>query len=205
LLALMREAGFSTIFIGIETPRAASLAETRKTQNLREDLREAVHRVQRAGMEVMAGMIVGFDHDDAAVFEEQFRFIQEAYIPISMTGMLNAIPNTPLHKRLKDAGRLIAEHVGDQFVLTNILPQGMTRLELYRGYRQLLDRLYDYRNYRARAMALIRTKGAKKHQRLLSGSHDLGIFLRVLWTCVFRASPRRAWMTVTRPKAPLTT
>jgi radical SAM superfamily enzyme YgiQ (UPF0313 family) len=196
LLALMREAGFSTIFIGIETPRAASLVETRKTQNLREDMREAVHRVQRAGMEVMAGMIVGFDHDDADVFDEQFRFIQDAHIPISMTGLLNAIPNTPLHKRLKDAGRLIAEHVGDQFVLTNVLPHGMTTVELYRGYRQLLDRLYDYRNYRARAMALIRTKGAKKSQRLLAGSHDIGIFLRVLWTCVFRATPRRAWMTL---------
>jgi radical SAM superfamily enzyme YgiQ (UPF0313 family) len=196
LLSLMREAGFGTIFIGIETPRAASLAETHKTQNLRGDLREAVHRVQRAGMEVMAGMIVGFDHDDASVFEEQFRFIQEAHIPISMTGMLNAVPNTPLHKRLKNAGRLIAEHVGDQFVLTNILPQGMTRLELYRGYRQLLDRLYDYGNYRARAMALIQTKGGKKSPHLLAGSHDLGIFVRVLWHCVFRASPRRAWLTI---------
>ncbi len=78
-------------------------------------------------MEVMAGMIVGFDHDDPPIFEEQFRFIQDARIPVSMTGMLNAVPKTPLYKRLKDAGRLVAESVGDQFVLTNIMPQGMSR------------------------------------------------------------------------------
>jgi radical SAM superfamily enzyme YgiQ (UPF0313 family) len=196
LLSLMHEAGFTAIFIGIETPRASSLVETRKTQNLRENLRSAVHRVQRAGMEVMAGMIVGFDHDDPSIFEEHFRFIQDANIPISMTGMLNAMPNTPLHERLKNAGRLLAESVGDQFVLSNILPLGMSRIELYEGYRRLLQQLYDYRNYRARAMALIRTKGEEKRRKLLAGWHDLGIFLRVLWTCVLRASPRRAWMTL---------
>ena len=72
-----------------------------KSQNMREDIVAAVHRIQAAGIEVMAGMIVGFDSDDASIFEEQFRFIQEARIPISMTGMLNAVPKTPLHARLK--------------------------------------------------------------------------------------------------------
>ena len=80
-------------------------------------------------------MIVGFDNDDPSIFEEQFQFIQEARIPMSMTGMLNAMPKTPLHARLKAAGRLIAESVGDQFVFTNIVPGGMSRLELYEGYR----------------------------------------------------------------------
>ena len=104
-------------------------------------------------------MIVGFDNDDPSIFEEQFRFIQQARIPISMTGMLNAVPKTPLHERLKAAGRLIAESVGDQFVFTNIVPGGMSRLELYEGYRRLLRRLYGYRDYRRRAMALILNRG----------------------------------------------
>src|SRR5712691_916818 len=155
LLQLMREANFSTIFVGIESPRAASLQETHKTQNLRESILDSVHRVQRAGMEVMAGMIVGFDHDDPSIFDEQFHFIQEARIPVSMTGMLNAVPKTPLYERLKKAGRLIAESVGDQFVFTNIIPEGMSRLQLYEGYKNLLARLYSYSSYRRRVMQLI--------------------------------------------------
>ena len=67
-----------------------------------------------------------------------------------MTGMLNAVPKTPLYERLKKAGRLIAESVGDQFVFTNIVPQGMSRVQLYEGYKHLLQRLYSYRNYRRR-------------------------------------------------------
>ena len=196
LLRLMRQANFSTIFIGIESPRAASLQETHKTQNLRGNLLDSVHRVQMAGMEVMAGMIVGFDHDDPSIFEEQFRFIQDARIPVSMTGMLNAVPKTPLYQRLKDAGRLIAESVGDQFVFTNIIPQGMSRVQLYEGYKQLLQRLYSYPNYRQRTMQLILNKGSQIQSRLLAGGQDIGIFFRILWHCILRASPRRAWMTL---------
>jgi len=196
LLALMREANFTTVFIGIESPRVSSLEETKKNQNLREDLLQSVHRVQRAGIEVMAGMIVGFDHDDLAIFEEQFRFIQDARIPISMTGMLNALPKTPLHRRLHEDGRLVAESVGDQFVLTNIVPKGMTRAELHEGYRKLLERLYSYRNYRQRVMQLILTKRVQMGQRIVTGRHDLEIFARVLRTCVLSASPKRAWLTL---------
>jgi radical SAM superfamily enzyme YgiQ (UPF0313 family) len=196
LLALMREANFTTIFIGIESPRAASLEETHKTQNLRESLLDSVHRIQRAGLQVMAGMIVGFDHDDPSIFDEQFRFIQEARIPISMTGMLNAVPKTPLYQRLKEAGRLIAESVGDQFVFTNIVPEGMSRLQLYEGYKDLLKRLYSYRNYRRRVIQLVLNKGRQIETRLVARREDLRIFRRVLWNCLLRTSPRRAWMTL---------
>jgi len=195
LLKLMRQAHFTNIFIGIESPRAASLQESHKTQNLRESILDAVHRIQQAGVEVMAGMIVGFDHDDPSIFEEQFRFIQEARIPVSMTGMLNAMPKTPLHERLKQAGRLIAESVGDQFVFTNIVPAGMSRLQLYEGYKNLLERLYSYRNYRRRTMQLILHRGNRIGTRLMASGKDLKILLRMLWTCVLSASPRRAWLT----------
>ena len=196
LLQLMRAANFSTIFIGIESPRAASLQETHKTQNLRESILDSVHRIQRAGMEIMAGMIVGFDHDDPSIFDEQFQFIQAARIPVSMTGMLNAIPKTPLYDRLKTAGRLIAESVGDQFVFTNIVPHGMSRVQLYEGYKHLLQRLYSYKNYRRRVMQFILHKGVQIETRLLAGGQDLPIFRRVLWHCVLRAGPRRAWLTI---------
>jgi radical SAM superfamily enzyme YgiQ (UPF0313 family) len=196
LLALMKRAHFATIFVGIESPRKASLAESNKSQNMREDIVAAVHRIQAAGIEVMAGMIVGFDNDDPSIFEEQFQFIQRARIPISMTGMLNAVPKTPLHARLKATGRLIAESVGDQFVFTNIVPAGMSRRELYEGYRTLLRRLYGYRNYRRRAMALILNRGGLRESRLVARRDDLAVFRRILWTCLLRASPRRAWLTL---------
>ncbi|HLF48838.1 MAG TPA: B12-binding domain-containing radical SAM protein [Methylomirabilota bacterium] len=196
LLGLMKEAHFTTIFVGIESPRTASLEETGKTQNTRGDILTSVHRIQAAGIEVMAGMIVGFDSDDPSIFEEQFRFIQDARIPISMTGMLNAVPKTPLYERLRKAGRLIAESVGDQFVFTNIIPSGMSRVELYEGYRQLLRRLYGYRNYRRRAMGLILNRGVHLHSKLVASRDDLAVFSRVLWSCILKTSPRRAWLSV---------
>jgi radical SAM superfamily enzyme YgiQ (UPF0313 family) len=196
LLRLMTQAHFTTIFVGIESPRAASLTETNKTQNTREDIVTSVHRIQAAGIEVMAGMIVGFDHDDPSIFEEHFRFIQQARIPISMTGMLNAVPKTPLHERLRAAGRLIAESVGDQFVFTNIVPGGMSRLELYEGYRALLRRLYGYRAYRRRAMAFILNRGTALRSRVLARGDDLAVVLRIVWTCILRTSPRRACLTL---------
>jgi radical SAM superfamily enzyme YgiQ (UPF0313 family) len=192
----MKRAHFTTVFVGIESPRAASLQESNKMQNTREDIVTSVHRIQAAGLEVMAGMIVGFDSDDASIFEEQFRFIQQARIPISMTGMLNALPKTALHERLKRAGRLIAESVGDQFVFTNIVPGGMSRLELYEGYRQLLRRLYGYRAYRRRTMAFILNRGTLLSFRALARRDDLAVLLRIAWTCILRASPRRSWLTL---------
>jgi radical SAM superfamily enzyme YgiQ (UPF0313 family) len=195
LLALMRQANFTTIFIGIESPRPASLKETTKNQNLRGNLLDSVHKIQRAGLEVMAGMIVGFDSDDRDIFEEQFRFIQDARIPVSMTGMLNALPKTPLYKRLKEGGRLVAESVGDQFIFTNIIPKAMSTRELNEGYKRLLQRLYSHRNYRRRVMQLILHKGTQIESKLVSSKKDLAIFARVLWTCLLRASPKRAWLT----------
>ncbi len=117
LLRGLRDANFTSLFIGIESPRRDSLLSTHKTQNTRGDLLTSVRRIQSFGIQVTAGMIVGFDADDPSIFDEQFRFIQRARIPVSMTGMLNAIPRTPLHERLSRSGRLVAESVGDQFAL----------------------------------------------------------------------------------------
>jgi hypothetical protein len=113
-----------------------------------------------------------------------------------MTGMLNALPKTPLYDRLRNAGRLLAESVGDQFVFTNIIPQGMSTAELYEGYRNLLRKLYGYANYRRRTMQLILAKGTAIRGRLSTGGQDLRILGRVLWSCVLKASPKRAWMTL---------
>src|SRR4051794_3368199 len=80
LMRLMTEAGLVVVFIGIESPDEGALRETKKYQNVRGDLLERVHRVQDAGLEVYAGMIVGFDEDDAGVFERQFEFLRRSRI-----------------------------------------------------------------------------------------------------------------------------
>ena len=196
LLELMRAAHFTTVFIGIESPRADSLQETHKTQNLRGDLVESVRTVQSYGIQVQAGMIVGFDHDDARIFEEQLTFIQDARIPVSMTGMLQAMPKTPLHARIVRDGRLVGETSGDQFVFSNILPVRMSRLELYRGYRELITRLYDFRNFRRRTLAFLLNRGNAVGRHIEVGLEELRLLRRILWRTVVRASPRRAWFTL---------
>jgi radical SAM superfamily enzyme YgiQ (UPF0313 family) len=196
LLELLRAARFTAVFVGIESPRASSLREAGKTQNLRGDLIESVRKIQSYGIQVQAGMIVGFDHDDPGVFAEHARFIRAARIPVSMTGMLQALPKTPLHERVAREGRLLGESTGDQFAFSNIVPKAMTRLELYRGYRALLDELYAYRPYRRRALAFLLHKGRQVGRGLRVRRGDLALLGRVLRDNVLLGGPRRAWFTL---------
>jgi hypothetical protein len=141
-------------------------------------------------------MIVGFDADDPSIFEEQLRFIQQARIPVSMTGMLQAMPKTPLHERVQREGRLLADSTGDQFVFSNIQPRNMTRRELYEGYRRLIAELYDFRNYRERTLAFILGRGRQVTQGLDVHWSELRLLGRILRETLLRASPRRAWFTL---------
>ena len=145
LLQLCREANITEMFLGIETPRKAGLRETVKMQNVATDLVAAVKTIQSYGMVTVAGMIVGFDSDDAAIFEDQYAFLQEAGIPIVMLGLLQAIPRTPLYERLERAGRLRSPTQGNNTLsFTNIEPVCMSYDELVTGYRTLFKRLYTF-------------------------------------------------------------
>ena len=196
LLELLRDAHFTTMFIGIESPRKASLRETKKHQNLRADLVESVRRIHAYGIQVQAGMIVGFDHDDELIFEEQLRFVQEACIPVSMTGLLQAMPKTPLYDRIERGGRLIRESRGDQFVLSNIVPERMSQRQLYEGYRWLVEQLYDFRNYRRRTLAFLLHRGRPTHRGANVRRQDLRRFIRIIDHTVLRGGPHRAWFTL---------
>jgi radical SAM superfamily enzyme YgiQ (UPF0313 family) len=196
LLELMRAANFTTIFIGIESPRPDSLRETRKNQNLRGDMIESIRRVQAHGIQIQAGMIVGFDADDPSIFREQLDFVQKARIPVSMTGMLQALPKTPLRARVEQEGRLLSESTGDQFMFSNILPVAMSRLELYEGYAWLLSELYDFDNYRERTLAFLLHRGGQVHGGRNIRKGDLRRLARVLDAMLLRGGPRRAWFTL---------
>jgi radical SAM superfamily enzyme YgiQ (UPF0313 family) len=161
LLGLLRDANFVSVFIGIESPRKSSLAETHKTQNEKLDMVEAIHKIQSYNLFISAGMIVGFDHDDPTIFDEQFDFLQRAGIPITMVSALMAVPKTPLYKRLKAEGRLIkrtssskepSQYAGTNGG-TNFHPWHMTVEELKRGQQELCRRLYAPKAFAERLLA----------------------------------------------------
>jgi radical SAM superfamily enzyme YgiQ (UPF0313 family) len=155
LVALMKKVGFYAVFVGLESPSAEALAETRKNQNVNVDVPAAVERLLQEGIFVYAGFIVGFDSDKADIFDRCFDFISGCRIDTAMVGMLNALPKTPLHERLAAEKRLRSEAAGDPCALANFEPKGMTLRELVAGYRRLVARLYSPGAYFARAAASI--------------------------------------------------
>ncbi|GIW87851.1 MAG: B12-binding domain-containing radical SAM protein [Isosphaeraceae bacterium] len=154
LMELMVEANFIACFIGIESPNEDSLRETKKYQNVRQGgtLLEKVHRIQDHGIEVWCGMIMGFDSDDATIFDRQIEFVQKARIPFSMSGMLSAIPKTPLYDRLLSEGRL--DLADPPECGTNVIPAQMTREELRDGFLRVINALYEPAAYFERTEAL---------------------------------------------------
>jgi radical SAM superfamily enzyme YgiQ (UPF0313 family) len=221
LLGLLCDANFISVFLGIESPRKASLAETRKTQNERLDLVEAVHKIQSYNLFVSAGMIVGFDHDDADIFAEQFEFLQRAQVPMAMLSVLMAVPRTPLYDRLKAAGRLLnprgdtadCSHYVGTAGGTNFHPLRMTREELKRGQEALYQRLYAPEAFAARLLGNLTRFHDVRYVPERTRLSSLVVLLRVLrayrrqgpaaqrffWSCLWRAvrhSPRLIAQTV---------
>ena len=194
LMDLMVQANFIATFVGIESPDEDALREAKKYQNVRKGgtLIEKVHRIQDAGMEVWCGMIMGFDSDDDGIFDRQVDFIQHARIPFSMSGMLSAIPKTPLHERLAAEGRLDRSDVSE--FGTNVVPLQMTREDLRAGYLRVLNELYDPGAYFERTEALFLNPefeiGIKKMKRWYAPRFigkelgfivkGIGLFLRLM-------------------------
>jgi len=152
LLNNMRDAGFRRVFLGIETPVEESLKEAQKTQN-RGNLLDSVKKIQSYGMEVMAGFIVGFDNDPEDIFERQIEFIRESAIPLAMVGMLNALPDTQLWKRLEREGRLLGEDAtGNNTISTLNFVTKMDAAKLISGYERIMKTIYKPREYYQRAL-----------------------------------------------------
>ncbi len=190
-------ANFATVFIGIETPNEASLRETKKFQNLRKGgtMLDKVHAIQRAGLEVWSGMILGFDNDDTRIFELPRRFIREARIVNALVNMLVAIPKTPLYARLMREGRF--DTADEPIYGTNVIPLKMTRTELRDGAFAVMRDLYLPEAYFDRLDALyleLRLKPEQARMRYLQGhpgkwlrinalflAQAIGVFLRLMW------------------------
>ena len=185
LLQMLFEAGFNTVFVGIETPDTDSLAECGKSQNKDRDLAEDVRIIQRAGLQVQAGFIVGFDNDTPSIFQRQIDFIQKTGIVTAMVGLLQAPTGTRLYERLKKEGRLLGRMTGDNADgSTNIIPNNMDADTCREGYKTILRHIYSPDNYYKRIMTLFKEykspkfKGTIKFEHiiaLLSSCYHLGI------------------------------
>ena len=180
LRALMVAAGFRKVFVGIETPSAAGLDECRKLQNRGRDLVAAVQTLQKSGLEVMGGFIVGFDSDTGDIFKQQFDFIQKSGVVTAMVGLLTALPQTRLYQRLKGEGRLLNESTGDNTTAALNFRPRLNREVLENGYRELMRRLYEPRNYYRRIRVFLKNhRGAS--ERLRISWVDCEAFVKSFW------------------------
>ncbi len=158
LLDLMTRSGFTSVFVGIESPDGATLRAANKNQNAACDMNKAIEKIQRSGIEVMGGFILGFDTDKEDAFDNQLTFIRQNGIAQSMVGLLAAMPNTDLFKRLEREGRIMSQdnpHSGDNVdTVLNFVPV-MPAEKLVEGYRRVIAQTYAPKNYFARASTLI--------------------------------------------------
>ena len=147
LMQLMKDAGFVSVFLGIETPDESGLIASNKLQNTRRSLLDSIATIQSYGMQVMGGFILGFDTDKEDIFDRMVEFIQKSGIPIAMVGLLQAMPGTQLFRRLRREGRILdsdaGNNTGDHL---NFLPH-MDPARLVEGYRSVLKQIYSCEAY----------------------------------------------------------
>ncbi len=193
LMHTMVEAGFDTVFIGIETPDEESLAECNKKQNKNRNLIESVKSIQRTGLQVQGGFIVGFDSDSPSIFQRQIDFIQNSGIVTAMVGLLQAPPGTKLYDRLKKENRLSGLLSGDNVDgTTNIIPK-MDMRQLLKGYENILNSIYRPRPYYRRIKTFLREYKAPKISIKLDFQRFLAFFRTSIKIGIFGKERIQYW------------
>jgi radical SAM superfamily enzyme YgiQ (UPF0313 family) len=172
LLDLMARAGFEEVFVGIESPNVESLEECKKIPNKGRDLNASIATLQKAGLQVQGGFIVGFDHDPPSIFDTLIHFIQESHIVVAMVGLLNAPVNTRLYKRMREESRLLKVFSGDNTDFsTNIIPK-MSPEGLLTGYRKILGTIYSPKQYYKRVIDSLKAhEPIHRHSTSLRAEH----------------------------------
>ena len=157
LLQLMKEANFFGVFVGIESPDPETLAATKKKQNTRRDISASIHKIYSYGMFVTAGFIVGFDTERVSIADAMADFIEDCAVPVCMVGLLYALPNTQLTRRLAKEGRLheghdvmLESHAGDQCTLGINFDPKRPMIEILTDYKRILERVFDPAAYAGR-------------------------------------------------------
>jgi len=208
LMDMMVRAGFDVVFIGIETPHEQSLAECSKFQNRNRDLLASVRNIQKSGLEVQGGFIVGFDSDPQNIFETQIRFIQASGVVTAMVGILVALPRTQLYERLKREHRLLKETSGNNTdCSTNFIPK-MDYEALISGYKKVLRNLYTPKQYYERIRTFLReySPPLKKKKAFRFRPHYFSAFIKSIVVLGFVGKERfhywklLLWTTFSRPR-----
>jgi radical SAM superfamily enzyme YgiQ (UPF0313 family) len=176
-LNAMSEANFVGVFVGIESPDTDTLVAMKKKQNTRRSLTESIHKIYAAGIFVTAGFIVGFDSEKGSVAAGMIELIEEAAIPVCMVGLLYALPNTQLTRRLEKEGRLhpvLDENhpdVGDQCTTGLNFDTLRPRHQILTDYKQVLEAVYEPAAYAGRLERL--TKMLKNsHRKRRTNTND---------------------------------
>jgi radical SAM superfamily enzyme YgiQ (UPF0313 family) len=195
LMDAMVAANFMYVFIGIETPSAEALKESRKFQNLRKNNVEQVRIIQEKGLWVLAGFIVGFDSDDETIFARQLEFINLTAIAWAMAGILMAPPTTALFDRMKREGRLIED---SQSIMQFGLPNFRTVLPLpvlLRGLCTLLEGLYHPDAFFERAYNSLKVWQPQATQKppYLGIHYNLRVLFSSIWRQGIRSNYRRSY------------
>jgi radical SAM superfamily enzyme YgiQ (UPF0313 family) len=195
LLPLLREANFTWVFVGIESPDPETLRQTRKMQNLHEDVLTSVRRIYAHGIDVLAGFIVGFDNDTPETLERQFRFIVESGVQAAMVGLLTALPKTPLYARLAREGRLLttADGTDNTRPATNVVPKRMTYGSLIDEYQRMYRRLVSDRVIALRIRNKMRFMRSPLYSGEYSPTQRVAIVARLLRRGILPGGITRAW------------
>ncbi len=190
LLELLGQAGFESVFIGIETVADRGLAECHKGQNQGRDLVACVRKIQRFGIEVQGGFILGFDSDPPGIFDDLIAFIQASGIVTAMVGLLQAYRGTPLWERLRRENRLLGEAAGNTDGHTNLVPK-MPREQLERGYCRVVETLYSHERHYARIRRFLEAWRPRHRVRYPLGREDVQAALMVIWRLGIKEPGRR--------------
>ena len=208
LIDLMVEAGFGSVFLGIETPDNDCLAECGKFQNKNRDLVSCIKKIQRKGMQVLGGFIVGFDSDKPSIFERQIKFIQQSGITTAMVGLLTAPRNTKLYYRLLKEKRLLRDTLGNNTVdgSINFIPK-MNLKTLVRGYQNIVSTIYSPKCYYQRIINFLENFRPAVRRKVYFHFYYVKSFFRVVWLLGIKEKERLHfwklifWALVRRPKS----
>ena len=206
LMTMMTAAGFDAVFIGIETPDEKGLAECGKFQNKDRDLVACVKKIQKFGLVVTGGFIVGFDSDTPSIFNRMSAFIQESGIVTAMVGILNAPLETRLYKRLENEGRIIENITGDNTDMSlNFIPR-MDREALIEGYKSIVNSIYSSKDYYKRIRILLRQYQPVSHGITPIKLNEVGALVKSIFRLGITEPKRRYywglffWSIFRRPK-----
>ncbi|MFQ6049539.1 MAG: B12-binding domain-containing radical SAM protein [Candidatus Paceibacterales bacterium] len=181
LMELMVEAGFASVFVGIETVEEESLTECGKFQNLNRNLLASVRTIQNQGLQVQGGFILGFDNDTPSIFERIINFIQRSGVAAAMVGLLNAPPKTRLYQRLKAENRLIGEPTGNNTDCTlNFIPK-MNYQVLISGYKRVINNIYLPKHYYQRLTTFLKKYKPKRKRYFRFNLQNFLALLKSIW------------------------